>query len=166
MEKIENGSSGLLSPDSLGEGESYFHYLWLGEEAFALMLWMVKPYSRRQLTREERIASRDRRVEQNTFGILLSGFRVLMDTMEQRPKVVRANVITWVLLHNILGTHQGRSDRLPTQANDLAEIRNNLMVYVPDGNYWNPLCEAKHQQALLKDYSNNTEALAGQEDNI
>ena len=33
------------------------HYFLLGDDAFALMPWMVKPYSRHQLTREERIAN-------------------------------------------------------------------------------------------------------------
>ena len=38
------------------EGGPDLHFL-LGDDAFALMPWVVKPYSRRQITREERIAN-------------------------------------------------------------------------------------------------------------
>ena len=36
-------------------GAPDLHYFLLGDNAFALMPWLVKPYSRRQLTKEERI---------------------------------------------------------------------------------------------------------------
>ena len=91
-EKIEDGTLGLPPMEPLGMGGPNLHYFLLGDDAFALIPWMVKPYSSRQLTRE-RIAnyriSRDRRVMENKFDILVSRFRVLLGTMEQRPKVVR-----------------------------------------------------------------------------
>ena len=74
------------------------------------MPWLVKPYSRRELTREERIAnysiSKSKRVVENVFGILVSKFRVLLTTMEQRPKVVKDIVLTCVVLHKMLRRHQ------------------------------------------------------------
>ena len=109
-EKIKSGSLGFPAPEPLGEGGPDLHYLLL-RDTFAMMQWMVKPYSRRQLTREERIAnyriSRGRRVMVNTFGILGSKFRVLLCTMKQRPRVGGDIVFTRVVLHNILRTHQG-----------------------------------------------------------
>ena len=53
--RIENGTLGLPPPEPLGPGEPDLHYFLLGDDAFALMPWLVKPYSRCQLTREERI---------------------------------------------------------------------------------------------------------------
>ena len=112
------------------------------------MPWMVKPYSRRQLTREERIAnymiSRGRRVVENAFEILVCRFRVLLCTMEQRPKIVRDIVFTFLVLHNVLRTHQSRADREPTPPNGVAALRNEQVVFLPDGNYRNPLREAKN----------------------
>ena len=114
---------------------------------------MVKPYSTRQLTREERIAhfrNRDRRVVENDFGILVSRFRVLLGTMEQKPRIAIGIIYTCVVLHNMLRTHQGRADRAPTPANDVAALQNKQVVYVPKDNYRNPLREAKLQRDLLK----------------
>ena len=91
--KIKDGSLGLPAPEPLGEGGPNLHYFLLGDGTFALMPWMVKPYSRKQPTREERIAnyriSGVRMVVENAFGILVCQFRVLLGTMEQRPRVVR-----------------------------------------------------------------------------
>ena len=100
-------------------GEGQICTILLGDNAFALMPWMVKPYSRRQLTGEERIAhyriSRGRRVVENVFGILVSRFRVLLGIMEQRPRVVRDIVFACVVLHNMLTTHQGEQTGHPPQ---------------------------------------------------
>ena len=165
--RIENGTLGLPPPEPLGPGGPDLHYFLLGDDAFALMPWLVKPYNRRQLTREERIVnyriSRERRVVENSFGILVKRFRVLLTTMKQRPKVVRDIVLTCMVLHNMLRSHQGGADRPPTPADD---------IHPPQGehrhheNLRNPSREAKHQPDLLKDYFNHVGALAGQEDRV
>ena len=46
--RIENGTLGLPPPEPLGPGGPGLHYFRLGDNAFALMPWLVKPYSRRQ----------------------------------------------------------------------------------------------------------------------
>ena len=56
-EKIEDGTLGLLPPEPLGKGGLKLHYFFLVDDTFALMPWMVKPYSRRQLTSEDRTAT-------------------------------------------------------------------------------------------------------------
>ena len=53
--KIENGTLGLSPPEPLGPGGPNLHYFLLRDDAFALMPWLVKSYSKRQL-RDERIA--------------------------------------------------------------------------------------------------------------
>ena len=45
-EMIEDGTLGLPAIEPLGEGRPDLHYFLLGENAFALMPWMVIPYSR------------------------------------------------------------------------------------------------------------------------
>ena len=82
---------------------------------------------------------------ENTFGILVSWFRVLLGPMEQSPRVVRDIVFTCVVLNNMLMTHKGGAERAPTPANDVAALQNEHVVYVPNENYMNPLRETKHQ---------------------
>ena len=76
-----------VPPEPLGRRLN-LHYFFLNYDNFAWMPWMVKPYSRRQLTREERIAkyriSRGRMVVENA---LESRFRALMGTMEQSQRL-------------------------------------------------------------------------------
>ena len=95
---------------------------------------------------------------ENTVGILVRQFRVLLGTMEQRPRVVRDIVFTCVVLHNMLKTHQGGADKAPTPANDVAALQNEQAVCVPNENYKNPSREAKHLQ-LFKEYLNHVGAL-------
>ena len=147
--RIENGTLGLPPPEPLGSGGPNLHYFLLGDDAFALMPWLVKPYSTCQLTREERIAnyriSRGRRVVENSFGILVKRFRVLLTTMEQRPKVVRDIVLTCVILHNMLRSHQGGADRPPTPADDIQPPQGDRGEQTHQENFRNPSREAKHQ---------------------
>ena len=56
---------------------------------------------------------------ENPFGILVSKFRVVLTTMEQRSKIVRDIVLTCVVLHNMLRRHQGEVERPPTPADDI-----------------------------------------------
>ena len=56
-DKVKDGTSGLPTPKPLGEGGPDLHCFLLADNPFALMPWMVKPYSRRQRIREERITN-------------------------------------------------------------------------------------------------------------
>ena len=59
---------------------------------------------------------------ENAFGILVSQFRVLLGTMEQRPRFARDIVFMRVVLHTMMRTHQ-LGDRAPTPANDVAALQ-------------------------------------------
>ena len=125
---IEDGTLGLPASESLGKGGPDLHYFLLCEDAFASMPWIVKPCSRRPLTREERIkttGSPKKRVVENAFGILVSRFRVLLGTMEQRPRVVRDIVYTCVVLHNMMRSPQGEEERALQNNQAACVLQNN-----------------------------------------
>ena len=104
--RIEDGRIGFPDPAPMTQGGPDVPYFILADDAFALKTWLMKPYGRSMLTREERIAnyriSRGRRVVKNAFGILVSRIRVMRTTIELPPATVREVVVTCVVLHNIL----------------------------------------------------------------
>ena len=82
---------------------------------------------------------------ENSFGILVKRFRVLLTTMEQRPKVVRDMVLTCVILHNMLRSHQRGADRSPTPADNIQPPQADQGEQGHNRNFRNPSREAKHQ---------------------
>ena len=115
--KIDDGRIGFPDPAPITQGGRDVPYFILADDAFALKTWLMKPYRRRMLTREERIAnyriSRGRRVVEKAFDILVLRFRVMWITIELPPAAVREVVFTCVVLHNALrsqyqGQHGGQ----------------------------------------------------------
>ena len=137
----------------------------------------MKPYGRRMLTREERIAnyriSGGRRVIENAFGILVSKFRVMMTTIELPPETVRDVVLTCVVLHNILrsqyqGQHCGQQPGDDDNDDDDDVPGNGRLISgaADGGHNRNPAREAKRLRDYLKDYCNNERAVAWQDGRI
>lgn len=78
----------------------------VGDDAFPLKPFLLKPYSRRHLTREEKIfyyrLSRARRISENAFGILVSKFRIFEKPIPLSPEKVDKVVLACCALHNWL----------------------------------------------------------------
>ena len=167
--KIGDGSIGFHDPAPITQGGRDVPYFILADDAFALKTWLMKPYGRRMLTREERIAnyriSRGRRVVENAFGILVSRFRVMMTTIELPPETVRDVVMTCVVLHSILSQYQGQHGaQQPGGDDDDVPGDGRLSGGAADGGRdRNPVREAKRLRDYLKDYFNNEGAVAWQD---
>ena len=79
---------------------------------------------------------------------------------------MRDIVLTCVVLHNMLRSHQGGADRPPNPADDILAPQADQEEQGDNRNFRNPSREAKHQRDLLKDYFNHVGALVGQEDRV
>ena len=148
----------------------------LGDDAFALRKYLMKPYGRRGMSRDERIfdyrLSRGRRVVENAFGILANRFRCLLGTLEQTPNNVRDIAEGAVVLHNLLRMRQAGAG----QDVDIDDENYNVLpgawreqvdwvdVTQPTAARNSATTEAKHQRTLLKDFFNSPQgAVAWQE---
>ena len=162
LKRIGDGRIGFPDPAPITQGGRDVPYCILADDAFALKTWLMKPYGRRMLTREERIAnyriSRGRRVVENAFGILVSRFRVMLTTIELPPETVRDVVMTCVVLHNIL--------RSQYQGHDVPGDCQLIGDAAGGGPDRNPAREAKRQRDYLKDYFNNEGAVGWQDGRI
>lgn len=105
---------GLLEQDQLpipgisklpgSEAEAPFCFVY--DEAFPLKPTGMRPYPGKDLALDERIfnyrLSRARRVVENTFGICVARFRILLNTIEATPEHADLIVKACVALHNFL----------------------------------------------------------------
>ena len=81
-------------------------FLTVGDDAFALKNYMMKPSPQRNLTIEKRIYnyrhSRARTISENMFGILASRWRVFQTTMQLSPERATSVTLSALILHNYL----------------------------------------------------------------
>ncbi|XP_041349545.1 protein ALP1-like [Gigantopelta aegis] len=105
-EHIFTDRIGWPQPDPLPHDDTDTPYYIIGDEAFALRTWLMKPFSRRHMDHEERIfnyrLSRARRVVENAFGILANCFSCLLTTLRHNPSTVESIVLACVCLHNVM----------------------------------------------------------------
>jgi hypothetical protein len=165
-EAIETGDIGFPAPDPLPNDDRDMPYFIIGDDAFPLRRWMMKPFSRRNMQHDERIfnyrLSRARRIVENAFGILANRFSILLTTMRQRTETVEEIVLACCTLHNVMRT------RYPHAQNAVLDQEDDNHEVVPGA--WraaanmhdmenirggNATSEAKRQRLYLKHYYNS-----------
>ncbi|MEW8547456.1 MAG: transposase family protein [Candidatus Thiodiazotropha sp.] len=105
---LEDNSIGFPPAEPLPQDDRNVPYFLLGDDAFPLRTWLMKPYSMRGMTHEQRVfnyrQSRARRVVENAFGILAHRWRCLLTTMQ--CSVASTISIVWgaLTLHNWMRT--------------------------------------------------------------
>ena len=103
---LHEGRLGLPAPEPLPNDDKDIPYFLVGDDAFPLREYMVKPFPHRYLTHDERIfnyrCSRARRVVENSFGILASRFRCFLTTQAIEPQNARKVTKACLCLHNVM----------------------------------------------------------------
>ena len=139
---------------------------------------MMKPYSRKNMTYEEKIAnyrkSRGRRVVENAFGIMALRRQVLLTTMRQTPDTVQLIVKTCMVLHNMMRTrypdhHQALVDQADATGNIIPDDwRRNVNMHEME-QARGPTREstkAKQEREYLKLYFNSPAGSVPWQDNM
>ena len=128
-EAIENGTIGFPVADHLPNDDQDTPYFIIGDDAFALRTWLMKPFGGRNLQLPERIfnyrLSRARRIVENAFGILGNRFRCLLTTMCLEPANVTTVVLACICLHNLMRV------RYPTLQNAVLDQEDQNHQLVP-----------------------------------
>ena len=116
-------------PEPMTNDNELIPYFLVGDDAFSLMTWLMKPYSRRGLTVAERTfnyrISRVKRMVENPFGLLVQVWCCLLKIMELAPAM--ATTVTCIVLHNLLqdrfiAQHQGFVDRVNRNGNIVSGV--------------------------------------------
>jgi len=115
---LDTNSLNMPGPETLPAGTVPVPYVIVADDAFPLKPNIMKPYSRRNLSHDERIfnyrLSRARRIVENAFGILANRFRVFMKPIALSPENVEYVVLAACSLHNYLrGRSSARNVYLP-----------------------------------------------------
>lgn len=107
---IDAGEIDFPPPKKIPNSNVRLPYTFIGDEAFPLSIHMMRPYSRsyRFFGDQERVfnyrLSRARRTIENTFGIMVSRWRILRKDLCCTPKTAEDIVKAIVCLHNFLMT--------------------------------------------------------------
>ena len=101
-------SMNLPEPEPLqnSSDQSPVPYFLVGDEAFALKPWLLRPYSGHGLPEAEKVfnyrLSRARRVIENSFGILAARWQIFHSVIQTSVKTAEVIIQATVCLHNYL----------------------------------------------------------------
>lgn len=118
-QKFANGQMNVPAPAELPGTNVVAPYTLVGDEAFALSDYMLRPYPRSSSDPDGSKRafnfrlSRARRIVENAFGILAERWRIYMRPIELAPTKVNVIVMATILLHNFLTPSSFHFDHPP-----------------------------------------------------
>lgn len=126
---LENGTLNIPESSPLPETNILAPYVILGDEAFALKTYMMRPYPRSNvLDDEKRIfnyrLSRGRRLVECAFGILSQTFRVYCRRLKADPQNATSIILTTCILHNIIRNTRSIENNPDCSTNEDSNMQN------------------------------------------
>ncbi len=105
-EAIEQCVIAFPPPDHLPDDNRDIPYFFVGDDAFPLHTYMMKPYGRLQLDGPERIYNYQksccRRVCENAFDILANRYACLLSVIKFQPNIATNIVLAAICCHNLM----------------------------------------------------------------
>ena len=105
-ELLRENNAGVPDEEKLKNSDKVLPYVFVGDDAFPLTTYLMKPFPFRNQSVEVRIfsyrLSRARRIVENAFGILSSRFRIFLSTLNLAPDKVETVTLASIVLHNYL----------------------------------------------------------------
>ncbi|XP_017471610.1 PREDICTED: putative nuclease HARBI1 [Rhagoletis zephyria] len=110
-ENLYGGTLDLPENDVLPGTNNCFPHYFVGDSAFPLKPFLMRPYPGTNLPPDRQIfnqrLSRARRVIENAFGILACRWRILLSPLQMSPASAEKIVKATVVLHNYVKMHDG-----------------------------------------------------------
>eukprot|EP00795_Rhopilema_esculentum_P005764 gene5764-11043_t len=177
---IESGKICLPGPKNLPLGVEKVPYVFVGDDAFALKPYLMKPYPQCGLTNDKRIYnyrhSRARRISENLFGIIANRWRVFRSVILLPPESISTITMATLTIHNFLRKSQSRKIYCPVGMTDAVDLdgglspgmwcndqaTNNLISLPPPPRGHNACTNAKKVRDMFKDYFCNEGAVEWQ----
>lgn len=167
---LERGTLSVPTDAPLPGTDTPTHYVILGDEAFPLKPYLMRPYPGRNLDVSKKIfnyrLSRGRRVVENAFGLLAQKFRIYFRPIQAKPENVDHMILSTLILHNFIKKHvndtYSHEIRNVQEANESRDILRHLPL---QGG--NATTEAFMTREVFKNYLNAESGwLDGQETRI
>lgn len=128
--KLNNNELNIPNPENLPRTTTKVPYVFIGDQAFPLMNNLMKPFAHRQITHSKKIfnyrLSRARRVVENTFGIMASRFRSLLQPFAVDLPNLDKIILGLCTLHNFLLKNSATHYAPPTYL-DSEDTENNTI---------------------------------------
>ena len=164
--RLADGTIGLPPPEPIPGDDRPLPYFIIGDDAFPMTTYLMKPFPLRLLTPPQRIfnyrLSRARNTVENSFGILANRWRCLLSPLNVRPSTARCIVKGCITLHNVMRNRYaqeqaGEMDREDGDGNViLGRWRNGRTLTSNRGLVGTrPQRAAKEQRNYLMDYYNS-----------
>jgi len=122
--RMENSSLNIPPDSSLPGTNIEAPFVIVGDEAFPLKTYLMRPYPGRQSSGNDLMTyfnnrlSRARRVSENAFGILVQKFRIFLRTIKSSPENVDYIISAACVLHNFI---RQRNDKSENQTNTITD---------------------------------------------
>ena len=129
--KIEDNCLNIPDPTPLPLGYIKIPYVYVGDDAFVLKSYMMKPYPQINLTPEKRVYnchhSRARRISENLFGIVANKWRIFKQPLNLSPEEARTITTCALVLHNFLQKSLSKNDYTPPGFVDSVNLQGELV---------------------------------------
>ncbi|XP_050293847.1 uncharacterized protein LOC126734316 [Anthonomus grandis grandis] len=114
---LQNNSLSVPQHAPLPRTDMEAPYVVVGDEAFPLKNYFMRPYPGRELHNSKRVfnycLSRARRTVENAFGILIQKFRIFTRRIQAKPENVDYIILAACILHNFIKKYDTNTYNYP-----------------------------------------------------
>lgn len=131
-------------------------YVIVGDEAFPLKTFLMRPYPGKELDNSKRIfnyrLSRARRTVENSFGILTQKFRIFARRIQANPENVDFIILSACILHNFIKKYDRNTYTYEYRSENLNNIPQNVVLENLPMQGGNATNDAFRIRELFKEY--------------